>query len=123
MTETKIASPTPGVSNKPGAAQSAASARGDFMAAVLDMSWQLAVVVLVPIVGGFELDKAFATSPLLLIVGFIVAMAGFALIVRRQMQIFTPPAGHTVHPERPGGSSVSGKSDKQSKQAKQEPTA
>jgi F0F1-type ATP synthase assembly protein I len=70
------------------------------MAAVLDMSWQLAVVVLVPIVGGFELDKAFTTSPLLFIIGFIVAMTGFTLIVRRQMQIFTPPSGHTVHPEK-----------------------
>lgn len=72
------------------------------MVAVTGMSWQLAVVVLVPIVGGFELDKAFATSPLLLIIGFIVAMAGFTLIVRRQMQIFTPPAGPTVHPDKTG---------------------
>lgn len=85
------------------------------MVAVLGMSWQLAVVVLVPIVGGFELDKAFATSPLLVIVGFIVAMAGFTLIVRRQMQIFTPPEGQTFHPD---------KHDKHDKHAaKKEPTA
>jgi F0F1-type ATP synthase assembly protein I len=100
MTETKTTSPTPGVSNKPATAPSGSSPSNDFVAAVLGMSWQLAVVVLVPVVGGFELDKAFATSPLLVIIGFIVAMAGFALIVRRQMQIFTPPAGHTVHPEK-----------------------
>lgn len=74
------------------------------MTAVMGMSWQLAVVVLVPIVGGFELDKAFATSPLLVIVGFIIAMAGFTLIVRRQLQIFTPPPPQAVHPEKPKGS-------------------
>lgn len=68
------------------------------MTAVLGMSWQLAVVVLVPIVGGFELDKAFATSPLLVIVGFIIAIAGFTLVVRRQLQIFTPLAAPTVQP-------------------------
>lgn len=96
------------------------------MVAVLGMSWQLAVVVLVPIVGGFELDKAFATSPLLLIVGFIIAMVSFTLIVRRQMRMFTPPAGRTVHPDRSNGADApdeSGESSKQSEQAKQEPAA
>lgn len=60
------------------------------------MSWQLAIVVLVPIVGGFELDNLFATSPLLLIVGFLLAITGFALVVRRQLQIFSPPAPATT---------------------------
>ena len=63
----------------------------EFLAASFNMSWQLAIVVLVPIVGGFELDKKLGSLPALTIVGFILAMAGMALIVWRQLQRFTPP--------------------------------
>lgn len=57
-----------------------------FISMALDMSWRLAIVVLVPIVGGFKLDDAFDTSPLLTITGFIVAMAGFGLVCWRTLQ-------------------------------------
>jgi hypothetical protein len=55
------------------------------------MSWQLAIVVLVPIIGGFELDKSLDTLPALTIAGFFVAMVGMALVVWRQLQRFAPP--------------------------------
>jgi F0F1-type ATP synthase assembly protein I len=51
--------------------------------AALDMSWRLAIVVLVPIVGGFELDKHLGVGPALTIVGFLVAMAGVYIIMKR----------------------------------------
>ena len=54
-----------------------------FVKAVLDMSWQLAIVVLVPVIGGFELDKQLHTSPWLLVVGFILAMIGTYGVIRR----------------------------------------
>lgn len=54
-----------------------------FMVAVLDMSWRLALAVLVPIVGGFEIDKHLNTSPVFIIIGFLVAMAGTFLIMRQ----------------------------------------
>jgi hypothetical protein len=65
--------------------------RGDFLAAALGMSWQLALVVLIPIIGGFELDKALDILPVLTIAGFIVAMAGMALVVWHQLQLYAPP--------------------------------
>ena len=43
--------------------------------------------MLVPIIGGFELDKRLKTSPWLTIVGFILAMAGMALVMWRSLQI------------------------------------
>ena len=52
----------------------------------LDMSWRLAVVVLVPIIGGFELDRRLNTSPLLTIVGFLLAMAGMAVVMWQTLQ-------------------------------------
>lgn len=57
--------------------------KGIFFAAVLDMTWQMAVVVVVPIVGGFKLDQVAHTTPGLTILGFIIAMAGMFLVMRR----------------------------------------
>ncbi len=58
------------------------------------MSWQLAIVVLVPIIGGFELDKALGILPVLTVTGFVIAMTGMALVVWHQLQVFSPPAPH-----------------------------
>ena len=57
-----------------------------FISMALDMSWRLAAVVLVPIIGGFKLDEHFKTTPLLTIVGFILAMAGMALVMWQTLQ-------------------------------------
>jgi len=57
-----------------------------FVSMALDMSWRLALVVLVPIIGGFELDKKLDTTPLLSIVGFGLAMIGTGLIMWQTMQ-------------------------------------
>lgn len=53
-----------------------------FMMAALDMSWRLAIVVLVPIIGGYEIDRHAGTAPALTIIGFLVAMAGLAAVMR-----------------------------------------
>lgn len=58
--------------------------------AALNMSWQLAIVVLVPILGGFALDEHFNDLPLWTGVGFVLAMIGMALVVWRQLQLFSP---------------------------------
>jgi hypothetical protein len=57
-----------------------------FITMVLDMSWRLAIVVLVPIIGGFKLDEVFKLSPLLTITGFILAMAGMGLVMWSTLQ-------------------------------------
>jgi hypothetical protein len=67
----------------------------------MNMSWQLALVVLVPIIGGFELDNKLNTLPALTIAGFVVAMVGMGAVVWRQLQIFSPapskaPKGHNL---------------------------
>ncbi len=50
------------------------------------MSWRLAVVVLVPIIGGFKLDQHLHMTPLLTITGFLLAMAGMAIVLIRMLQ-------------------------------------
>lgn len=64
--------------------------RQEFFVAVMNMSWQLAIVVLVPIIGGAKLDKHFHTMPLWTIVGFIIAMIGMGAVIWRQMIKFGP---------------------------------
>ncbi|HVX56757.1 MAG TPA: AtpZ/AtpI family protein [Candidatus Saccharimonadales bacterium] len=75
--------------------QTTANPRRDFLVAAANMSWQLAIVVLVPIVGGFELDEKLGCLPLLTIIGFVIAMVGMALVVWRQLQLYSPaPPAH-----------------------------
>jgi F0F1-type ATP synthase assembly protein I len=57
-----------------------------FITMALDMSWRLAIAVLVPIIGGFELDKKLDTSPLYMILGFALAMLGMGLVFWRTLQ-------------------------------------
>lgn len=68
------------------------------MIAALDMSWRLALAVLVPIIGGFELDQHLNTSPVLTIIGFLLAMAGLFVILRRTLatadEKFKPRGNH-----------------------------
>ncbi len=73
-------------------------AKQTFIASALSMSWQLAVVVLVPVIGGFKLDEHFNTGPLLTILGFLVASGGMTLVLWQQLQRLSPvpaPKGKT----------------------------
>lgn len=60
----------------------ARSNRAILVIAAVDMSWRLAIAVLVPIIGGFELDKHLGTAPALTIIGFLLAMAGLFFILK-----------------------------------------
>ncbi len=71
-------------------ANKVAAARSEFFAATLNMSWQLALVVLVPIIGGVQLDKLIDSAPAFLFVGFVMAMVGTGLVVWKQLQQLSP---------------------------------
>ena len=71
-----------------------------FIGMALEMSWRLAIVVLVPIIGGFYLDEAFNTTPLLVIVGFAVAMGGMYIVMRQTVQAANDlPVPTVIEPE------------------------
>lgn len=57
-----------------------------FIAAALDMSWRLAVVVLLPLIGGVEIDKHLGTSPWFTLLGFLLAMAGTGFVMWQTLQ-------------------------------------
>lgn len=58
-----------------------------FFSMGIDMSWRLAFSVLVPIVGGYELDKHFSTSPILFIIGFALAIVLSVVTIRRTLKL------------------------------------
>ena len=57
-----------------------------FGVAVLDMSWQLALTVLIPIIGGYELDRRWRTTPWLTLLGFVLASVGSYLVMKRMLK-------------------------------------
>ena len=57
-----------------------------FISAALDMSWRLAIVVLVPVIGGFELDGYLGTMPWLSIAGFVLAAAGMFVVLKQMLR-------------------------------------
>lgn len=71
-----------------------------FVSAALSMSWQLAVVVLAPILGGYWLDQHFHMLPLGTIVGFVLAMGGVIMVLRRQLQELGPQGSFNVKSKR-----------------------
>ena len=64
-----------------------AKQRSVFLVAVTNMSWQLAIVVMVPIIGGVKLDKVFGTSNIWTFVGLGVAFLASAVVMWRTVQL------------------------------------
>jgi len=60
--------------------------RQQFAVFALNMTWQLAIVVLLPVIGGVELDKKLHTSDTYTIVGLVVALIASGLVMWRTMQ-------------------------------------
>ena len=54
-----------------------------FLAKSLSMSWQLALAVLIPIVGGYYLDRYWHTQPWMTLAGVILALALSITVVWR----------------------------------------
>jgi hypothetical protein len=87
MMKTTAVQSTPRIKgeNKPGTTSSGPGAA--FVTIALNMSWQLAIVVLVPIIGGVELDKTLKTSHAFLFVGLVLAVIGSIVVMWRNVQL------------------------------------
>jgi F0F1-type ATP synthase assembly protein I len=58
-----------------------------FISMALDMSWRLALVVLIPVVGGAYLDKHHKTGQIYLIIGFVLAVFGAGAVMYRSYKV------------------------------------
>lgn len=54
--------------------EAALNAKQLFIGATINLSWRLALTVLIPLIGGIQLDKKFDTSPSYTITGFMLAV-------------------------------------------------
>jgi len=59
-----------------------------FIGASLDMLWKLAIVVLIPIVGGYKVDSHFNSLPLWTLIGLVIAMVLSTIIIKKTMNEF-----------------------------------
>lgn len=50
-------------------------ARRLFIGTTINLSWRLALTVLIPLIGGVQLDKRFESSPLYTFIGLFLAFA------------------------------------------------
>ncbi|GEM_PF-1628478 len=62
--------------------------RSRFASAAIGMGWQLAVVVLLPIVGGYKVDQHNNSLPLWTLIGLVLAMVGSIIVIRRALTAF-----------------------------------
>lgn len=69
------------------AAEPSNSARRNFLVFAANMGWQLAVMVLVPVIGGAELDKHNGGKHLWVFVGLGVAFLASVAIMWRTVQM------------------------------------
>lgn len=90
--------PSPSSKEKSRAVADKSSATTVFLSMVLDMTWRLAIVVLIPVILGVELDKHYKTHHIYLIVGFVIALALATMVVYRSYKLANNLTG--------GGSSV-----------------
>jgi hypothetical protein len=59
----------------------------EFFVVAINMSWQLAIVVLVPIIGGVQLDKVFGHTEACVFIGLAIAVVGSVFVLWRTMQV------------------------------------
>jgi F0F1-type ATP synthase assembly protein I len=57
-----------------------------FVGLTASMAWQLAVVIIIGLFGGYKLDAHFHSAPLWTLIGLGLAMVAMVLVVRRTLQ-------------------------------------
>ena len=84
---TATAKPTHGMGVEKTKDEPKSAAKQQFFVLALNMSWQLAIVILVPIVGGAELDKALKTNTTYTIIGLGMALVASTLVMWRMVRL------------------------------------
>lgn len=59
--------------------------KSQFVGTALSMSWQLAIVVLIPVIGGYKIDQHFKTLPTFTVAGLVLSMIGTIVIIKKAL--------------------------------------
>ena len=74
-----------------------------FISMVLDMSWRLALVFLIPVIAGVELDKHYHPSgDIYLIIGLILGVAGAIMVIYRTYKLANQLAAEDLKGQKRG---------------------
>lgn len=84
-----VAKPSSAAQNQKTDFELSMAARNQFIVTTMNMSWQLAIVVLVPILGGYYIDQKIGGHSFF-ILGFVLAISGMVLVVWRQISLIEP---------------------------------
>jgi F0F1-type ATP synthase assembly protein I len=60
------------------------------------MSWQLLVVIVLPILGGHVLDNHYHASPVWTVTGMVIGLAGTIIVVRQAVRQLNEIMGRTT---------------------------
>lgn len=71
------------ISDEIGRISTIADAKRMLLVSTIDMSWRLALVVLVPVFIGIWADSRFDTKPALSLAAFVLAIAGASVLIAR----------------------------------------
>jgi F0F1-type ATP synthase assembly protein I len=66
------------------------AAQATFLASAITMTWQLAIVIIIPIVVGFKLDKHLHSSPLWTLIGLAIAALGMGAVLWQSVRAVSP---------------------------------
>ncbi len=58
-----------------------------FISLTLDMTWRMVIVILIPLLLGYLLDKGIHTTPLFTVLGLIIALISMTLVLKRTLKI------------------------------------
>ena len=75
--------PSPSRTNKSSAVADSKDASQVFISMAIDMSWRLAIVVLIPIIVGAELYKHYKNGQWFLIAGLLIAIILAILVIKK----------------------------------------
>ncbi len=59
--------------------------RAEFLSAAFSLSWQLAIIVLLPVIGGYKIDEHFRKTPMFTVIGFVIAIVGVVLVLKQTL--------------------------------------
>ncbi len=62
------------------------TAKQQFLSASMSMGWQLAGMVLIPVIIGVKLDEHFSSSPSYTLAALVLAVGGAVLIIRKTIK-------------------------------------
>jgi len=86
MGNTKAASKTTSVEQDAQSLISVFEARKLFLTSTIDMSWKLALSIILPLGLGIKLDKTYDTEPLFIFVGLVIGVIAGGLVVWKSVQ-------------------------------------